>query len=234
MIPPLIIDSNERGRLVEAIERRAKSRVPRIDVARQHLVNGDYKCGDWLIESKSIADLIQSKFSGHLNKQLDNMDANAGNYGVVVHGSIKEYVKGVNERAAIYNKQGTSASAALKLVAGICARIVADFGCLLYRADKIDEVAAFMVALHEKTYKKASRHGAKAIKRVSSNDVRIDMLLTIPGIGPEMAESIIKTCGSIEEAAFQDTLRNVPRLGKVLRNRIVEVLTSEEEVRVER
>jgi len=117
---------------------------------------------------------------------------------------------------------------------GFLGRVVADFGCLIYRAPNASEAAAFMVALHEKTYKKASRHGAQAVRRVSTNDVRKDMLLTIPGIGPEMVEAIIDACGSIEEAACGDCLRDVPRMGKVLRNRIVDVLTSEEEVRFER
>ena len=117
---------------------------------------------------------------------------------------------------------------------GFLGRVVADFGCLIYRAPNAGEAAAFMVALHEKTYKKASRHGAQAVRRVSTNDVRADMLLTIPGIGPEMVDAVIKACGSIEEAACGDCLRDVPRMGKVLRNRIIEVLTSEEEVRVER
>ena len=91
-----------------------------------------------------------------------------------------------------------------------------------------------MVALHEKTYKKASRHGAQAVRRVSTNDVRVDMMLTIPGVGAEMADAIIKACGSIEEAACGECLRDVPRMGKTLRNRVVDVLTSENEVRVEK
>ena len=83
MKPPMIIDTNERGSLVSAIERRANSRSPRIGIERQKLVNGDYKCGDWLIEAKSIDDLFNSMRNGHLMRQLDNMDANQGNYGLV-------------------------------------------------------------------------------------------------------------------------------------------------------
>ena len=90
--PPLVIDSNERGSLVSAVERRAKSRSPRIDVQRQNLINGDYKCGDWLIEAKSVDDLFSSMRSGHLMRQLDNMDANEGNYGLVIWGDIAGYV----------------------------------------------------------------------------------------------------------------------------------------------
>jgi len=229
MKPPLIIDSNERGSLVSAVERRANSRSPRINVSRETLVNGDYKCGDWLIEAKSVDDLFNSMRSGHLMRQLDNMDANNNNYGLVIWGDISSYLHRAHQRGSTI-----TASQALKQMTGFLGRVVADFGCLIYRAPNASEAAAFMVALHEKTYKKASRHGAQAIKRVSTNDVRKDILLAIPGIGPEMTEAIINACGSIEEAACGDCLRDVPRMGKVLRNRIIEVLTSEEEVRFER
>ena len=229
MTNPLIIDTNERGRLPDAIERRAKSRVPRVNVVRQNLVNGDYHCGDWLIEAKSIDDLMQSMRNGHLMRQLDNMDANTGNFGLVIWGKISDYVARAKSRGSTITY-----SMALKQMTGFLGRVVADFGCLIYRAPNPSEAAAFMVALHEKTYKRASRHGAQAIKRVSTNDVRLDMLLTIPGIGAEMADAIVKACGSIEEAACGDCLKHVPRMGKTLRNRVVNVLTSEEEVRVEK
>tara|TARA_R110002012_G_scaffold33393_2_gene97829 strand:- start:37586 stop:38275 length:690 start_codon:yes stop_codon:yes gene_type:complete len=229
MNPALIIDTNERGSLVSAVERRAKSRSPRIDISREKLVNGDYKCGDWLIEAKSIDDLFNSMRSGHLMRQLDNMDANDGNYGLVIWGDIGGYIHRAHERGS-----KISASQALKQMTGFLGRVVADFGCLIYRAPNVSEASQFMVALHEKTYKKASRHGAQAVRRVSTNDVRKDMLLTIPGIGPDMVEAIIKSCGSIEEVACGDCLRDVPRMGKILRNRVIEVLRSEEEVRFER
>lgn len=226
---PIIIDTNERGRLPDAIERRAKSRSPRVNVLREKLINGDYKCGEWLIEAKSVDDLMQSMRNGHLMRQLDNMDANAGNFGLVVWGNIGEYVNRAKARGSTITH-----SAALKQMTGFLGRIVADFGCLIYRAPNASEAAAFMVALHEKTYKKASRHGAQAVRRVSTNDVRVDMLLTIPGVGAEMADAIIQACGSIEEAACGECLRDVPRMGKTLRARVVNVLTSEEEVRVEK
>mgnify|MGYP003648261269 FL=1 len=226
---PMVIDTNERGRLPDAIERRAKSRSPRVNILRENLINGDYKCGEWLIEAKSIDDLMQSMRNGHLMRQLDNMDANAGSFGLVVWGNITQYVNQAKARGS-----SITHSAALKQMTGFLGRVVADFGCLIYRAPDASEAAAFMVALHEKTYKKASKHGAQAVRRVSTNDVRVDMLLTIPGVGAEMADAIIETCGSIEEAACGECLREVPRMGKTLRNRVVNVLTSEDEVRVER
>ena len=60
------------------------------------------------------------------------------------------------------------------------------------------------------------------------------MLRTIPGIGDEMVDNILEACGSIEEAACGECLRDVKRMGKVLRGRVVEALTSEDEVLIER
>ena len=37
---PLVIDTNERGRLPDAIERRAKSRSPRVNLLSETLTNG--------------------------------------------------------------------------------------------------------------------------------------------------------------------------------------------------
>ena len=63
--------------------------------------------------------------------------------------------------------------------------------------------------------------------------MRVDMLRTIPGIGDEMVDNILSSCGSIEEAACGECLRNVKRMGKVLRGRVLEALTSEEPVVIE-
>jgi len=225
----LVVDTNERGPLFDAVERRAHKKRPPVPLAREHLVVGDYRCGEWYIEVKSVGDFLESLRSGHLMRQLDNLDANVDMYGVVVWGQVKDYVAQAKQRGSTINF-----SAATKQIAGGLARIAADFGCLVYRAPNLMEASHFLVGLHEKTYKSASRHGAQAIRRVSSNDVRVDMLRTIPGIGDEMVDKILDSCGSLEEIACGDCLRGVPRMGKVLRARVLEALTSEDPVLIER
>tara|TARA_R100000008_G_scaffold81102_2_gene64075 strand:+ start:193 stop:939 length:747 start_codon:yes stop_codon:yes gene_type:complete len=228
-VRPLVVDTNERGPLFDAVERRAHKKSPPISILREHLVVGDYKCGEWYMEAKSVGDFLESLRNGHLMRQLDNLDANVDLFGVIVWGEVGEYVKKAQNRGA-----SITFSAATKQIAGGLARVAADFGCLVYRAPNLMEASHFLVGLHEKTYKSASRHGAQAIRRVSSNDVRVDMLRTIPGIGDEMVDKILDACGSLEEAACGDCLRGVPRMGKVLRARVLEALTSEEAVHIER
>ena len=60
------------------------------------------------------------------------------------------------------------------------------------------------------------------------------MIMTIPGIGREMAERILEKCGSIEEMCFPESLKQIKGLGEVRRKLIIKVLTSEEVVRQER
>ena len=72
------------------------------------------------------------------------------------------------------------------------------------------------------------------IRKVTTNDVRKDMLLAIPGIGEQMAERMLKSCGSIEEMLYVESLKKVKGMGDTLAKRVVQALTSESVVHVER
>jgi DNA excision repair protein ERCC-4 len=226
--PDLIIDTNERGSLCESIERKARKEG--LNVTRQTLVVGDYLLGGACVEAKSINDLFQSIHSGHLWRQLDNMDANYERFFLVIHGSVQQYVA----MAKTNGKQKVTYSSVQNKLTGIIARVMSDFECQVFYAPNISEVAMFVTKLHGKLHKPASRHGAQAVRRVSTNDVRKDILLTIPGLGPELVDRLLDKCGSIEEMAYPDVLKQVKGLGDKKRSLIVEVLTSEEPVHIER
>lgn len=223
----LVIDSNERGALCDSIERKALKMG--ISVVRRPLVVGDYLLGNSLVEAKSINDLFQSSHSGHLWRQLDNMDANYERFFLVIHGGIDKYVA-----MAKRNGKKVTYSRVQNELTGTVARIMSDFECQTFYTPNTSEAAQFITKLHDKLHKPASRHGAQSLRRVASNDVRHDLLLTIPGIGNDVADRLLEQCGSLEEMAHPDSLKQIKGLGSTLRNRIVKVLTSEEEVRFER
>ena len=225
--PDLIIDSNERGSLCDSVIRRAQR--DGLVVLRKQLVVGDYLSGAACIEAKSINDLFLSSHSGHLWRQLENMDMNYERFFLLVHGSIAKYIA-----MAKNNGKKVSYSRVQNELLGTIARVMSDFDCQVFFTENTSEAAMFIVKLHDKLHKPASRHGAKAIKRVSTNDVRLDMLLSIPGIGREMAEKLLENCGSIEEMAFPESLKMIKGLGEVLRGRVFEVITSEEPVIIQR
>ena len=223
---PLIIDTNERGPLHDAVIRAAEREG--FAVEKTHLQGmGDYKAGNAHIECKSLSDLIQSTFSGHLMRQIENLDANCERVILVVHGDIAKHV-------ALSKKQGRPVTYAKTqdMILGIFARITADFDCHIYRAKDYSEAAMFIAKLHSKMQKPASTHGARAVTRTSTNDVRADMLLAVPGFGPELVQKTLERCGSIEEMLYPESLKQVRGLGPKLRQRLLEVLTSEEPVRV--
>jgi ERCC4-type nuclease len=160
---------------------------------------------------------------------MENLDANCERVFLVVHGDIAKYVK-------IAKAQGrnTTYSKVMNQVIGIFARVMADFDCHVYRAKDHSEAAMFITKLHAKMHKPASRHGAKAVTRVSTNDVRADLLLAIPGFGPDLVQKLLDKCGSIEEMLHPESLKQVRGMGPILRQRLIDVLTSEEAIKVEK
>ena len=60
------------------------------------------------------------------------------------------------------------------------------------------------------------------------------MLITIPGFGPELVDKLLDKCGSIEEMLFVESLKKVKGMGSTLRQRLLDVLTSEEPVKVQK
>jgi len=223
----LIIDSNERGSLCESIERRAVKIG--LNIVRQPLVVGDYLLGGACVEAKSIPDLFQSSHSGHLWRQLDNMDANYERFFLVVHGTIDKYVA-----MAKKNGKRITYSRVQNELTGTIARIMSDFDCQVFYTPHTSEAAMFITKLHDKLHKPASKHGAQGLRRVASNDIRLDVLLSIPGIGLETAEKMLEKCGNIEEMCFPESLKSIKGLGTTRRNLVIQVLTSEGPVKQER
>ena len=60
------------------------------------------------------------------------------------------------------------------------------------------------------------------------------MIMTVPGVGRELADRLLETCGSIEEMTFPESLKQIKGLGDVRRKLLVDILTSEEPVKQER
>ena len=178
---------------------------------------------------KAGLSVIRKPLVGHLWRQLEKMDINYQRFFLVIHGGIDKYV-------AMAKKTGKKVTYTRiqNELTGTIARIMSAFECQVFYTPNVSEAALFITKLHNKLHKPASSHGARTIRRVASNDIRADMLLAIPGIGKDMADRILEECGSIEEMCFPESLKKIKGLGEVLRGRIVQALTSEEKMVVER
>ena len=219
----LFVDSNERGLLLDAITRRCEKE--KVNIVKKRLVVGDYSTRNSIIEAKSVSDLRQSAHSGHLWRQLENLDANEARPIFLIHGTVQAYVK----LAKAHNPTVSYPKIAAELT-GLMARMIADFDVSILSFPNQSEAAQFIVRLIKKENTSASRHGVKAVRRSVSNDIRKDLLLSIPGIGPQLADRLLEEVGCIEEMCFPESLGPVKGISKRLADRIVGVLTSEEPI----
>jgi ERCC4-type nuclease len=201
--------------------------VPTKQEFMHHL--GDYKAGNMHVECKSIGDLIQSKQSGHFDRQMKTMDMNCERIILVIWGDIAKYV-------SICKQQGRNVtySKIQGLVTGIIASAMANYDCSAYKSKDASEAAMFVVKLHMKSNKPAPTGKTQSITRVSTNDVRADMLLAIPGFGQDLVVKLLTNCGNIEEMLHPESLKRVRGMGTILRQRLLDVLTSEKPVKVEK
>jgi ERCC4-type nuclease len=143
------------------------------------------------------------------------MDSNYERFFLVIHGTIEKYVAMAknNGRKVTYTRVQNE-------LLGTIARVMSDFECQVFYTPNMSEASLFIVKLHDKLHKPASSHGARAIRRV--------------GLGKETVDNLLEKCGSLEEMCFPDSLKQVKGLGEVLRKRIIQALTSEEPMHVER
>ena len=189
--PDLIIDSNERGMLCESVQRKAAKSG--LVVVRQSLVVGDYQLGGALVEAKSINDLFMSSHSGHLWRQLDNMDANFERFFLVVHGSVQKYLA----QAKASGKK-VSYSRVQNELMGTLARIMADFDCQVLYTTDTSEAASFIVRLHDKLHKPASAHGGSIEEMAHPESLK-----QVKGFGESRRRLLINVLTS-EEAVKQE------------------------------
>ena len=70
------------------------------------------------------------------------------------------------------------------------------------------------------------------LKRITTDDLRIDMLCTIKGVSKSKAEKIIKDYGSVMEVgeATIEELSSIDGIGPTIAKKIIDTLNSEDKV----
>ena len=86
----LFIDNRERSGLEKLIIKYLDKNNLNHQM-RQTMIT-DYSFADVGIEAKTIQDYMQSLYSGHLDKQLQNLEDNYNHAYLVIHGTLDKYV----------------------------------------------------------------------------------------------------------------------------------------------
>ena len=206
----LTIDSREKSVLSKLVEMYAEK--INLSFEKKWLEVGDYVVGNVCFEAKSAQDFLQSILNKRLWNQLDNMDRTYEVNIVIIYGDMDAAIRTVGARYAkdlpIESRQTILTN---RFLGGI-GRIA------------LDTDAKPLYVINE---------SMAAIKRIATDDLRVDVLTSIKGVSEKKAKDMLKAFGSIMEIGEckKDEIAYLDGLGEVVAERVIDVLHSEEKVK---
>lgn len=228
----LVIDSREKSKLAELVEQEAKRL--HVITEKRFLQIGDYVCGDVCFEAKSTTDFLGSVMSKRLWTQIDNMDRHYTTNVIIIYGTIDEAILSIIENSP--NNMPVKARAVMlqnKFMAAI-GRITLDMDAKPFWVSNVEQASEIIASVAKMQPKERKVIQPEVFKRVTTDDLRIDMLTSIKGVSSKKAKDMIKQFGSLMEigecSAFE--LQAIEGIGKTLAERIITTLNSEEKVKI--
>lgn len=220
----MYIDHRERSGLEVLVKKYCdKKGLPYEE--RENLIT-DYAFGGVGIEAKSIQDYMGSLYSGHLERQLQNLDDNYNQLVLVVHGTIDHYI--------LQAKRGGKRIAFAKVFnafLGSIARFHNDYDISICTFPDKSSAARFISKRYEKDGTLGSSTTYRYMRKTASEDKRVDALRML-GCSEAIAKRLLEQFGSISEitASSPKELQVIEGVGKITASRILHCLNSEDAV----
>ena len=226
----LTIDSREKSNLSKMVEKTAtKLNLP---FERQWIEVGDYVAGNMCFEAKSTHDFLSSLISKRMWTQIDNMDRCYETNIIIIHGTLTEaltYTDYTHSNMPIGRRKQLLTN---KFYGGL-GRIAMDTDMKpLWVAD--EKIAANIICTMAKM-QPMDRPEIKPHlhKRITTDDVRINMLSHIKGISDNKAKILLKQFGCLMEIGdlTKTDLCRLDGIGETTAKRILDVFNSEKKVK---
>tara|TARA_R100000734_G_scaffold19049_2_gene17713 strand:+ start:164 stop:853 length:690 start_codon:yes stop_codon:yes gene_type:complete len=228
----LIIDSRENSNLSRLVINKAKGM--RISHEKKWIEIGDYVYDDVCFEAKSTTDFLGSVLTKRLWTQVDNMDRHYKTNVVIIHGSLDEAIFNVIQNTP---SQMPIASRSVRLnnkFLGAIGRLILDTDVKPIWVETEEEAALIITAVCKMKPITRDVIAPQVFKRLTTDDLRIDLLSSIKGVSIKKAKELVKQFGSIMEigecSAFE--LQAIEGIGDTLAKRILTTLNSEEKVKI--
>ena len=228
----LIIDSRENSKLSKLVVQKAKAL--KIEHEVKWLEIGDYVFDDVCFEAKSATDFLGSVLSKRLWTQIDNMDRHYQTNVVIIYGDMQEAIMNVIEHSPSNMPIGTRSIMLNNKFLGALGRIVLDTDIKPFWVPTEEEAALIITGVSK--IKPITRDviQPQVFKRLTTDDLRLDLLSSIKGVSIKKAKELIKQFGSIMEigecSAYE--LQAIEGIGETLAKRIITALNSEEKVKL--
>ena len=227
----LYIDSREKSPLAKLVMEEAKKL--NIPYEQVWLEIGDYTFDDVCFEAKSAFDFLMSVMNKRLWNQIDNMDRAFSNNLVIVYGKAQDAISQWLDNAKTVNPSNRMNHYRLvhNKFYGAMGKIILDTDCNIIWTPYIDNAAKVITVVCKMQPHEREVYTPRLIKKkISTTDLRIDVLTTIKGLSEKKAKKLIENHGSIMEIgeASLKELQEIEGIGATLASRITEVLNSED------
>jgi ERCC4-type nuclease len=226
----LIIDSREKSTLTDLVI--SKCDKMNISHTKEWIEVGDYIVGNTCFEAKSTHDFLSSVLSKRLWTQLDNMDRCFENNIVLIYGTLSDalkYVKYAPKSMPINRRMQLLTN---KFYGGI-GRIALDTDIKPIWVPNETLAASIICTITKMQPINRPPIKPHLFKRITTDDVRINMLSTIKGVSENKAKALIKKYGSIMEIGdcTVSELCKLDGVGDTTANRILNIFNSEKKVK---
>tara|TARA_Y100001938_G_scaffold144790_1_gene220144 strand:+ start:10595 stop:11284 length:690 start_codon:yes stop_codon:yes gene_type:complete len=228
----LIIDSRENSRLSKLVMQQAKAiKVP---CEKRWIEIGDYVFDNVCFEAKSTTDFLGSVMNKRLWTQLDNMDRHYETNVVIIYGDMQEAIHNVIQHSPSKMPIATRSIMLNNKFLGAIGRIVLDTDAKPFWVKSEEEAALIITAVSKMKPITRETIAPQIFKRITTDDLRIDLLSSIKGVSIKKAKQMISQFGSIMEigecSAYE--LQAIEGIGETLAKRIISTLNSEEKVKI--
>tara|TARA_R100001463_G_scaffold74563_3_gene128592 strand:- start:34 stop:723 length:690 start_codon:yes stop_codon:yes gene_type:complete len=228
----LVIDSREKSKLAKLVMQKAKALS--IKYEQRWIEIGDYVFDDVCFEAKSATDFLGSVLSKRMWTQLDNMDRHYKTNIVIIHGDMQEAIMNVIENAPSKMPIGTRSIMLNNKFLGAIGRITLDTDIKPFWVQSEEEAALIITAVCKMKPMTRETIEPQVFKRITTDDLRLDLLSSVKGVSIKKAKLLIKQYGSIMEIGECSTfeLQAIEGIGETLAKRIISTLNSEEKVKI--
>ena len=230
----LIIDSREKegSKLVKLVESKAKAL--NIQTEKKWLEIGDYVFDDVCFEAKSTTDFLGSVISKRLWTQIDNMDRHYKTNVVIIYGTIEEAIFNTKKYSKANIQEPARSIMLNNKFLGAIGRIVLDTDIKPFWVPTEEEASLIITAICKMKPIQRDVIRPEVFKRVTTDDLRLDVLTSIKGVSIKKAKLLIKEYGSVMEIGEQteEELQFLEGIGLVLASRILNTLNSEKKVKI--
>ena len=230
----LIIDSREGDR--SKLFGRVADLCDKMGVAweKRWIEVGDYVFGDMCFEAKSSVDFLASVMNKRIWNQIDNMDRNYKHNFVIVYGSITEAIATVLENSKTkMSPQGRALVMNNKFI-GAIASISLDTDTQIMWLEDENQAAQIIASFCKVKPLNRKIPSPEIIKRVATDDLRVDVLCTIKGISNKKAKLLLKEFCSIQEIGMhsKEDLMKIEGIGEKTASMLLDVLYHERKVKI--